>query len=157
VPRTSSAPNTRRPGLFSSTHVDPNPNPLIEVASGPTGGAILPLIALLIVDFFGVRWSYLLRFFAAVCLIANGAYLAFGWIDAVGDTGELLRLGVPPWMMLASGVPMMAAGLACWHGQGKRFGLGSEGIKTNRHHAAAVVVLTLALLLAERLAGTWSH
>ena len=59
--------------------------------------------------------SQAIRFFAGFCLIANGAYLAIGQFDGVGDAGDLLRGGVPRWILIAVGLISVAGGLLPWH------------------------------------------
>jgi hypothetical protein len=56
-----------------------------------------------------------LAFFTGFCLIANGAYLSLGTIDKIGDAGQMLRLGTPPWLMWTTGLLFIATGLALWH------------------------------------------
>jgi hypothetical protein len=47
------------------------------------------------------RYSYLPRFFAGFCLIANGIYLGVGSFSGVGDAGDLLRYGAPRGTLIA--------------------------------------------------------
>ncbi|MEX0654434.1 MAG: M50 family metallopeptidase [Phycisphaeraceae bacterium] len=111
------------PRRFSYTEVVPNPRPLLVAWAGAVAGSVLP------VGMWGV-WAWqqwwgrqLLRFFAGFCLIANGAYLGFGWIDGVGDAGDLLAHGANVWHLVAFGVTAGILGLWLWHGLGRRFGL----------------------------------
>ena len=71
----------------------------------------------------GTMAKTLLCFFAGLCLIANGGYIAVGWINAAGDAGTLLREGVPRWLMVLAGLPTLVAGLYLWHRLGPRLGL----------------------------------
>ena len=83
------------PLTISRTDVTPNPNPLIVVWLGPIVGCILPLVAAMLVP---QRLPFARRtamFFAGFCLLANGAYIAVGSIDKVGDCGEMLKHGSP--------------------------------------------------------------
>jgi hypothetical protein len=112
------------PLTISRTDLTHNPRPLAVAWAGPALGVLLPLAA------FGVaaalRWpgAYLLRFFAGFCLIANGAYIGAGSFDGVGDAGDLLRHGSPPWPLWLFGLVTVPAGLALWHRLGPHFGLG---------------------------------
>lgn len=144
------------PLRFSSTQVAPNPYPVIEIIAGPLGGALLPLLVYTLAKACRRSWDYLAGFFAGVCLVANGAYLAFGWIDAVGDTGQLLRLGVPAWLMIVLGIPMMVAGLGCWHRLGRSFGFGKDRTAINPRHVIAMPIFLASLLAIEYLTGTWT-
>jgi hypothetical protein len=102
---------------FSRTDVDPNPSPHIVTWAGPIVGAALPLALLLIpVD---SRVGTVGRAFAGWCLIANGAYIGVGWIDRVGDAGELMRFGTSQSFMIAYGVACAASGIYLWHSLGK--------------------------------------
>src|SRR5205814_5187218 len=108
---------------FSRTDLAENPHPLFVAAGGVIWGSILPLL------FWGgshaVRWrySFLLRFFAGFCLIANGGYMAAAFVLPVGDAADLLRLGVSKWLLVVCGTAGVAAGLALWNGLGPKFGI----------------------------------
>ncbi len=69
---------------------------------------------------------YLFQFFAGFCLIANGVYLGVGSFGGVGDAGDLLRHGSPPWMLIAFGLVSAAAGMWLWNGLGPHYGLGKS-------------------------------
>src|SRR5207237_428557 len=99
----------------SQTIVWPNPHELLVVWGGPFWGALLPVIACAIVRPTRRRVPQWLLFFAGFCLIANGAYIGVGWIRRAGDTGDMLRLGTPLWVMMIFGVGCVAGGLAMWH------------------------------------------
>jgi hypothetical protein len=115
-----------RPWRISRTDVIPNPSPLVVAWSGPMVGVILPLVGWSVAQVLppprkGERDRsvlILLRFFAGFCLIANGAYLAFGSIDSVGDAGDLLRNGAAAWQLWLFGAVCVPAGLWVWHGLG---------------------------------------
>lgn len=107
---------------FSQTHSSPNPMPMLVVWAGPIVGVLDPLLAWLLVLWLRQRepdeWQTItpvITFLAGFCLLANGAYIGIGWIDHVGDTGEMLRLGTPVWLMIVFGVFCAAGGLALWH------------------------------------------
>src|SRR5262245_36776670 len=87
------------PLAISRTDVWPNPHPLVVVAAGPVLGVLFPLIGWALARQARLARNYLVRFFAGFCLIANGAYLAFGALDGVGDAGDLLRNGAALWQL----------------------------------------------------------
>lgn len=110
------------PFTISRTDVQPNPHPLIVVWSGPLIGVLLPLViwgAAFVVKMPG---SYLLRFFAGFCLIANGAYIGVGSFSKIGDCAEMLRHGSPIWLLWLFGATTIPGGLWLWAGPGKYFG-----------------------------------
>jgi hypothetical protein len=100
-----------------------------------------------------VPGAYLARFFAGFCLVANGAYIAFGSIDRVGDCGEMLRHGSRPWQLWLFGALTMPAGLWLWHGQGPHFGLGEARGKVSPKAAYAALAACAALLALAVVVG----
>lgn len=109
---------------FSRTDVQPNPSPGIVVWAGPTLGVLLPVA----LWFCATQWPRQplekpLRFFAGFCLVANGAYLALGTFDRVGDVGVMLEHGTPTWALWCFGIITAPLGFTLWHGLGPRFGL----------------------------------
>lgn len=108
------------PAAISRTDVHPNPRPLIVVWAGPVIGILLPVTIWIAVRLTlgpsSVISQNILRFFAGFCLIANGAYIAFGSISRVGDCGEMLRHGSPRWLLWLFGALTIPAGLWLWHG-----------------------------------------
>lgn len=80
------------PWTLPHSDFDPDPHPLITLWGGPILGAIVPLIAALILR---RNWIW---FIANFCLLANGAYLALAWISGERylDTPRLLEHGTHP-------------------------------------------------------------
>lgn len=70
----------------------PDPNPLVTIWAGPLLGAGAPLIAALLIR-REEAW-----FVANFCLLANGSYIALGWIvgDSHLDAAKLLQAGAYP-------------------------------------------------------------
>lgn len=101
---------------FSRTDLSHNPHPLFVAAAGAVWGSVLPIAIAVIVRRLRLRYWHILQFFAGFCLIANGAYLAAGSFDAVGDAGDLQRLGVWRWLLIAFGAVTIPLGLFLWHG-----------------------------------------
>ncbi len=113
------------PLSISRTDIGLNPNPSIVVWAGPIVGAILPVLVWGALQSMAIRVAYLARFFAGFCCVANGAYIAFGSFDQVGDCKEMLDHGSPIWSLWLFGAVTVPLGLWLWHGQGHHFGLGS--------------------------------
>src|SRR5215218_8491585 len=81
------------PLTISRTDLAENPRPLIVAWAGPVVGVLLPLILWWIAAASWLPMAFLLRFFAAFCLVANGLYIGLGSLGHVGDCGEMLRHG----------------------------------------------------------------
>ena len=71
---------------------DPNPWPLVTLWSGPVLGVMAPLGLALIIR---TTWAWLVAWF---CVLANGIYLALGWLsgDRYLDSTQLLAHGASP-------------------------------------------------------------
>jgi hypothetical protein len=139
------------PMAISRTDVQPNPNPAVVVWLGPIIGCLLPIGLLLLIPFRMKILRHSATFFAGFCLVGNGAYIAVGSFDRVGDCGEMLRTGTPVWVMIAFGFVTIPAGLTLWHRLGSvRLFLRNPGIITARI-AWAFVAMTVAIVVAEVL------
>lgn len=103
------------PLSISRTDVAPNPHPAVVVWLGPLLGCLLPLAILLAIPKRLQTLRNSAKFFAGFCLIANGAYIAFGALEGIGDSGEMLRKGTPTWCLLAFGAVTIPLGLYQWH------------------------------------------
>lgn len=104
---------------FSYTELASNPFPQFVAWGGFVWGSALPLLFVLAGLRVGGRIRRAALFFGGFCLIANGVYLAAGQFDAVGDAGDLLRHGVPRWLLIVCGVSATALGLWLWHMAGR--------------------------------------
>lgn len=145
------------PFTISRTDVDPNPAPGTVAWCGPLAGSVLPLLGHWIVSSFAPaairqRLGGMAGFFAGFCLIANGAYLLFGTADRVGDCGELLRTGSPPWTLYLFGLTSFTAGLFVWH----RMGSVRRFVNSPQRTTAEAVAVMTAALLAIALELWWS-
>lgn len=114
------------PLTISRTDLAENPRPLAVAWSGPLFGALAPLLLWPLAVKLRLPGSFVFRFFAGFCLIANGVYLAAGAVPGIGDAGDLLHHGAPPWCLWLFGGLTLPLGLWLWHGQGRHFGLGAE-------------------------------
>ena len=103
------------PMTISRTDVKPNPNPLLVVWAGPLLGCLLPLVIGLAVPKRSTMVRNTMLFFAGFCLLANGAYIAFGAFDSVGDCGEMLKHGSPIWVLFTFGAIAICVGFYLWH------------------------------------------
>lgn len=110
---------------FSQTHLSHNPRLLLVAWGGPLWGCLIPAAILGGSRLARLPDRRLPLFFTGFCLIANGAYLALGLPIRAGDAGDLIRLGAPPWMLIAFGTLTIPIGLLCWHRLGPRMGLGA--------------------------------
>jgi hypothetical protein len=113
------------PLTISRTDLALNPDPLLVVRAGPAFGVLFPIALWGALAALKVPGSFVLRFFAGFCLIANGAYIAIGSFEQVGDCGEMLRHGSQMWQLWLFGGIAMPLGFWLWHRQGPKFGLGS--------------------------------
>lgn len=139
------------PMSISRTDFDVNPNPLIACWSGPVLGSLIPIMVWLIAHFRSWSGEPWLRFFAGFCLVANGAYLAIGSFDGIGDAGDLLRHGSPIAMLWLFGAIAIPAGLRLWHRLGPAFGLGAEALPVRWSMALRVTSLLILTVVAESL------
>jgi hypothetical protein len=135
------------PLTISRTDLGLNPNPLLVVWAGPVFGVLFPFALWCALAALQMPGSFVLRFFAGFCLIANGAYLAFGSLDHVGDCGEMLRHGSQAWQLWLFGVVAIPLGFQLWHHQGKHFGLGSACGEVEARVAYAVFLAALSLVV----------
>jgi hypothetical protein len=133
------------PLTISRTDIADNPAPNLVVWAGPVLGCLLPVAAWGVAALW--RWSgaYLLRFFAGFCLVANGAYIAVGSFEKVGDAGVMLRHGAPSASLWGFGILTVPAGFWLWHRQGPHFGFG--GTAGTVSAAAAYSCLGIAVAL----------
>ena len=135
------------PLAISRTDVTGGRSPLAVVWAGPVIGVLLPLAAWLWLAACRGGRSWLARFFAGFCCLANGLYLGVGSFEGVGDAGDLVRLGSPIWSLWLFGGLMVVLGFSLWNGLGKHFGLGGPAAPVDAR-AAYALVAALALTAA---------
>lgn len=142
------------PLSISRTDVSPNPSPGVVVWAGPLMGSLLPLLLFLPARVRG-RGRSMVQFFAGFCLIANGAYIAIGSFDRVGDAGEMLRTGTPFGGLILFGGITVPLGLILWHRLGSLTAfLSNPGCVSDqlacRTAAILGVVLAIAFLMSPK-------
>ncbi len=125
------------PWQLSQTVWAGNPHPGWTAWGWPVAGCLLPLVGWLVLR----RWRYacFLRWLAGFALIANGIYLAVGYVFMVGDTLTMRQAGTPGWVMLILGLAALVCGLGLWQDLGKAF---AEMADFRRWHRVSVAVLT---------------
>lgn len=138
------------PLKISRTDVSPNPHPGIVVWLGPVIGCFLPLIAWCLVPRRLSIGNRLAQFFAGFCLVANGAYIAIGVVDRVGDCAVMLDNGAAKWMLLAFGCCTIPLGFFLWHGLGSLRGFFErpESVSWKLSCTTACVAIVVAVGLA---------
>ncbi len=99
---------------FSETSMNVYPRPAWVVWSGFASGVLSPLVVWLLTKRFKPEMARACQFVLGFCLLANGGYLGFGWIDRVGDIDELLIHGTPVWLLMIIGVALILWGRWCW-------------------------------------------
>ena len=134
---------------ISYTRCEPNPQPLLVVWAGPIVGVALPIAALLAARRFKLRGWYVFQFFAGFCLVANGAYLAFGSLGETGDAGDLLRHDAPLLLLWLFGLATIPLGFWLWNGLGPNFGLGVAGGRVDPVVAYVMVGLVVVTVTLE--------
>lgn len=136
------------PLTISRTDVSPNPNPSLVVWMGPILGCLIPAIMWWSVprQFSGLRNIAL--FFAGFCLLANGAYIALGSFDRVGDCGVMLKTGSPIWTLVLFGLLTIPLGLFAWHSLGsvKQFLADPSLVSPKLCYGALATVIVLLTL-----------
>jgi hypothetical protein len=133
------------PLTISRTDLSNNPNPLMVVWAGPIFGVVCPLLFWLAAAVLHVPGTFLPRFFAGFCLVANGAYIAAGSFDRIGDCKQMLQHDSPIWTLWLFGLICVPAGLALWHNQSSHFGWGPK--RQPVQPAVAYSTLAIGLLL----------
>jgi hypothetical protein len=139
------------PTTISHTQLAENPHPLFVAWMGPLVGVAVPTAALCIARNRRTRGWYLFQFFAGFCLVANGAYIAFGSINRIGDAGEMLRHGTPSMLLWLFGAITIPSGLWLWHGLGSHFGLREARGQMDPRAAYVMTLFALAAIVAELL------
>ena len=152
------------PLTISRTDLAENPSPLIVVWAGPILGVLLPILGVLLPILLWLPavtikmpGSFVLRFIAGFCLIANGLYISLGSFGRIGDCGEMLRHGSAFWQLWLFGLVTVPTGIWLWHGQGAEFGLGESPKVVSPAIAYAMLGVVLTVVAAELIIGIWQQ
>ena len=135
------------PLTISRTDLSHNPRPGVVVWAGPVVGVVLPTILWQIANVLRMPATFVLRFFAGFCLLANGLYIGLGSFASVGDCGEMLRHGASMWQLWLFGLATAPMGLLLWHGQGKHFGIGPTAEPIDSRVVIGTFLAAVALLI----------
>lgn len=141
------------PFAISRTDISPNPSPSMVTWAGPVLGVLIPLAMWSLFWKLKLPGDFLARFFAGFCLIANGAYIAFGSLGQIGDAGDLLRYGAGKWLLWIFGVVTIPLGLFLWNGLGANFGLGASKGEVNPKAAYTSAVLLVVTFIVTYILG----
>ena len=142
------------PLTISRTDVAENPSPLTVAWSGPVVGVAVPLVVWLVSATVRLPGSFVFRFFAGFCLLANGLYIGLGSWDRVGDCREMLAHGSQLWQLWLFGALTAPLGLWLWHRQGVYFGFGpAQGQVSGGVAYATLVACVLLLVLGCMIGG----
>lgn len=138
------------PLIMSRTDLAENPHPLAVVWGGPLLGSVIPILGWLAALFSRLPGVYLFRFFAGLCLVANGVYIGTGWLIANGaDPGVMLENGSPKWWLIIFGLLTFPSGLYLWHRQGRYFGMAEANGNVSNLAAAISATLLVGLVAFE--------
>lgn len=137
------------PLAISRTDLAANPYPAVVVWAGPLGGILFPLGLLLAANRLRLSLAFLVQFFAGFCLIANGAYIAGGALERIGDCGVMLQTGTPLWGMWGFGLLTVPTGFWLWHRLGslKEWWRNPERISEQTAWTVFVIVVALIVLM----------
>jgi hypothetical protein len=139
------------PRGLGHTRVSPNPHPQFVAWGGACWGSLLGASMVLVARRSDLgRWFG--RFFAGMCLIANGMYIGVGGLlgnpNGADDAHELLRYGAPAWHLGLFGLVATSAGLVIWHRLGRRLGFSAAVQQADRKSMALVVAFSGLCLVA---------
>jgi len=123
------------------------------VWAGPVIGVLLPVATWGVALAIRGPGAFVNRFFAGFCMVANGAYIAFGSFDGIGDCGTMLRHGSPMWSLWLFGAITIPIGLWLWHRQGEHFGLGVAKGKVDRNAAYRTLAAGILLVVISSTLG----
>ena len=137
------------PATISYTRLAENPHPLFVAWTGPLVGVAVPIGVFAIAKWQRTPDWFIAQFFAGFCLIANGAYLAFGTIGAVGDAGDLLHHGASLLLLWLFGLVTISGGLWLWNGLGPHFGFAGANGEVSRTAAYGMLALLIATVALE--------
>lgn len=137
------------PRGLGHTLVSPNHSPRFVAWGGALWGSFLGVLPVLL-NRRGDVALWFARFFAGVCLVANGVYLSIGGLfgdpNGADDAHELLRHGAAAWQLWTFGILAVSGGLALWHGLGPRAGFRRAASLMGWKTITALTMFCVALL-----------
>lgn len=138
------------PLAISRTDLDINPHPAIVVWAGPLVGVLLPLCLWIAARLWKRSQTALIQFFAGFCLIANGAYIAGGALEGIGDCGVMRQTGSPLWLLWSFGLVTIPAGFWLWHRLGSLRDWWQHPERTSEQSTWIILmaVMTMIVLMA---------
>jgi hypothetical protein len=98
-----------RYGIFSETLRSESTRPVMDIWAGPIVGCIVPLMTWAV--FMKLNLAQYLQWFASMCLIGNGLYLALGWMDLGSDSHDLILNDVSLISIIGLGLSAFVLGL----------------------------------------------
>jgi len=134
------------PFSFSRTDVAANDSSRFITWMGPIVGVALPLLMWITAAACRTTFAFLFRFFAGFCLMANGAYIGFGWSDVGGDASDLRAMGESEILMTVIGTLACLIGLALWNRLASQFGYGKNAKVVQSRVAIGTCATFIALL-----------
>ena len=140
------------PLLFSRTDLAKNPHPLFVASGGALVGVTAPLLVWVI--WRKLHWPgwYVWQFFGGFCLVVNGIYVGVvSFLPHTADPGDMMREGLPHWVLVVFGIVATPSGLWLWNGLGPQFGLGKTARRIDQRVAVAMFFSLLGLIAAELL------
>lgn len=102
------------PWSISETVRSGSHTPLVDTWAGPIFDMIMPALIWITCRRLPSLAAWV-GGWAGFCLVANGVYLAAGWIESAGDAADLVHLGMPVWSLVTVGTTSVSLGLWCWH------------------------------------------
>jgi hypothetical protein len=137
------------PLQISWTSFSRNPHPQLVAWGGAFWGALLPVVFLILARLLHSPGTYLFRFFAGFCLIANGFYLLVDSFGRGGDGGTLIRSGASQWELVLFGLITIPFGFWLWHSLGPHFGLGVARGRVDKGATVASLCLFAVTIILE--------
>ena len=134
---------------ISRTDVFPNPHPSVVVWLGPILGCVIPTIAWRLLPHRMKTTRGMAMYFAGFCLVANGAYIAIGSFDRVGDCGVMLQTGSPLWTLCGFGAITIPLGLYVWHRLGSIRGFLADPTLIGAHTTYLLLISLWIIVVGE--------
>lgn len=139
------------PLSISRTDIAPNPFPAIVVWLGPILGCLAPVAIWSLIPKDSDLGNRLATFFVGFCFIANGAYIALGSVEGIGDCFVMLQTGSPQWFLILFGASATLIGIAFWHRLGSIVAFVKNPERIALQESAWLIGILAVLVCAEYL------